>query len=342
LSNPAVTHLLRPRVDHTIVYQRYYLIGFELATTLRIEGLPWPVSYVPGVPRRLRVLERWNRITRTPTETDSGHVGRYVAHLPDGDVRFAIDARDSHPVRDEEVLDWSDVYFKSSKWPGFEYGAEVEPIVNGNGMLDAKAIERLRALRNVEKDIDVVFISRVWGGREHNLRLFEELARFEGTTDLLAILPPGAGLEAEAAAIERLARIDVPAQTYMIGAPHLWARLARARVVVFRSGPHLCIPWRMLDLLAMGSCILWDVDPMPQWPVPLERDVHWASAGIERPLWGDPEESEYAKLAPAIEALLRDPERRRSLEEAAASYFDAHAAPARVADYVLDTLRRRT
>jgi hypothetical protein len=334
MTSNEITHLLTPHVDHTVVYQRYYLVGFEALGVLRIEGLPLPASALPGATRQLATLARWNRITRAAVAPDSGHVGRYVARSAAGDVRFAIDARDNHRILDENVLEWSEVYFKANRWPNYAYDARVRPIVNGNGILDTGTIGRLRALRGIEKDVDVAFISRVWGGREHNIRLFEELARLDVRADLLAILPSGPDEEARA----RLTRVGVPTQDYMVSAAALWDRLTRAKIVVIRSGPHLCIPWRALDLLGLGACILWDVDPIPEWPVPLKRDVHWTSARIERPATGDPEPAEYAKLGEAVRRLLSDPPRAAGLRKEAAAYFEAHAAPERVAEYVVATL----
>jgi hypothetical protein len=337
VSNALVTHLWVPGADRSIAYQRYYLVGLERLGVLRVSGLPGPVRAVPGITRRLRALNLWNRVPRAPVAPNAGYVGRYLAEMPSGELRFAIDARDNHRILDEDILAWSDVYFKANRWPHVDYDAKVEPIVNGNGILDARTTRELRALRDVEKTVDVAFISRIWGGREHNIRLFEELADLDGSSDLLAILPSGPDAEAT----ERLTAAGVPTQEYMISAPSLWERLARAKVVVIRSGPHLCIPWRALDLLALGACILWDADPLPQWPVPLERNVHWASAAIERSPSGPPEPQEYGKLGAAVQRLLADPAHAASLRAAAAAYFDAHAAPDRVADYVLGVVGRR-
>jgi hypothetical protein len=270
-----------------------------------------------------------------------GHVGRYELHEAGEVVRFAIDASDNHAIHDESALRWSDVYFKANRWSSEEYEPHVLPIVNGNGFVTPARIRRLRALRSTPKDIDVVFISNVWGGREHNLHIFEELTRFGSRADLTAVLPQGAAPADDAAATARLGAAGVPVTTETVPLHELWRRLARARVVVFRSGRHLCIPWRMIDLLAMGACILFDAAPLPQWPEQLVEGVHYASMGIERPAWEAPEAEEYAKVVPAVERLLADDERRRSLAAAAAAYFDAHASPESVGRYVLETVERR-
>jgi hypothetical protein len=86
----------------------------------------------------------------------------------------------------------------------------------------------------------------------------------------------------------------------------------------------------------MGACILFDALPPPRWPVPLEPGVHVAEAGIARP--ADTEaapDGEYDKVAPAVEGLLVAEARAAELRRAAAAYFDEHAAPGRVARYVL-------
>jgi hypothetical protein len=73
--------------------------------------------------------------------------------------------------------------------------------------------------------------------------------------------------------------------------------------------------------------------------VPLEAGVHVADCGIARP--DDTEaapDEEYDKVEPAVEALLSEPARAAELRRAAAAYFDEHAAPGRVARYVLGAL----
>jgi hypothetical protein len=330
-----LTYLAPPDVDGALAYQRYYLLGLARRVRLRLAGLPLAARLVPGADARVRAALR----LRGGSE-HTGYVGRYVA--ADG-TTFAIDARDNHAILDEDrdVFDWSDVYFKANRWPSAEYDAKVLPIVNGNGLLGFRELERLRALRAQRKDVDVVFVSRVWGGREHNVRLFEELARLGVRAELRPILPRGADPAEDAAFTERLRAAGVATSYDAVPRDELWRLLARARVVVFRSGRHLCIPWRMIDLLAMGACILFDAPPLPQWPAPLERGVQYADLGIERPAYGTIDEREYEKVAPAVRELLADERRQAELRAAAARYYDEHAAPERVADYVLDAVASR-
>jgi hypothetical protein len=121
----------------------------------------------------------------------------------------------------------------------------------------------------------------------------------------------------------------------------LWRRLARARLVPFRAGKHLCWSWRTIDLLAMGACIVFDALPPPRWPVPIEPGVHVADCGIARP--EDTEaapESEYERVPATVERLLAAPREQQALREAAARYFDEFAAPAKVAEHVLRRVAR--
>jgi hypothetical protein len=321
-----------PGAGQAVAYQRYYLLGFEDEASVRVEGAPLPVGLAPGVTNKVRVAYRLTR------KSGAGHVGRYVAE----GVRFAIDAHDGREVFDPEALDWAEVYFKANRWPGDEYDPKVVPIVNGNGLLDRSHIARLRRLRNEPKTIDVAYISNVWGGREHSLRVFERLAALDCTKDLLAILPEGFPAEEDEANAARLLAAGVPVTREPLNPRELWRRLARARLVPLRAGKHLCFSWRTLDLLAMGACIVFDALPPPRWPVPLEPGMHVADCGIVRPenTQAAPP-AEYDKVPATIEVLLESHAEQRELRAAAAAYFDEHAAPARVAAAILTRLSQR-
>ena len=293
-----------------------------------MSGLP----PVPGVRAKVSLAYRF------PRGRGEAFVGRYEA---DG-VRFAIDAHDRREIRDSEALAWSDVYFKANRWPGDDHDPKVRPIVNGNGLLDRRKIAHLRALREAPKEVDLAYVSNVWGGREHSLRVFERLAELDCSKDLLAIFPEGFPAEEDAENMERLRAAGVPVTRDQLAPRELWRRLAHARLVPMRAGKHLCWSWRTIDLLAMGACVVFDALPPPRWPVPIEPGVHVADCGIARP--EDTEaapEAEYEKVPATIEALLAQPDEQRRLAAAAARYFDDCAAPAAVARYVLESLPRK-
>jgi hypothetical protein len=325
-----VRYLAPRRPDTSIAYQRYYLLGFEERGRVSMRGGPWLARHAPSVDLKIRVAYR---LARGP---DQAHVGRYEARVDGRELRFAIDAHDGRAVFDEDALAWSEVYFKANRWPGDDYDPRVRPIVNGNGLLDRGKLDELRRLRDAPKEVDLAYVSNVWGGREHSLRVFERLAALDCTKDLLAVFPRGFPPEEDEANMARLRAAGIPVTREPVPPRELWRRLARARVVPLRAGKHLCFSWRTIDLLAMGACIVFDALPPPRWPVPLEAGRHVADCGIARPQ--DTEaapEQEYDKVAPAIETLLADDARAAELRHAAAGYFDEHAAPGRVADYVL-------
>ena len=323
-----VTFHAPPRVGRTIGYQKYYLLGLEEVARLRLRGLP----PVPGVHAKVSLAYRFGR------GGGAAWVGRYVRE----GVRFAIDAHDRREIKDPEALDWADAYFKANRWPDDPYDAKILPIVNGNGLLDHGKIAHLRALRAAPKEVDVAYLSNVWGGREHSLRVFERLAALDCSKDLLAIFPEGFPAAEDAENMERLRAAGVPVTRDPLAPRELWRRLARARLVPLRAGKHLCWSWRTIDLLAMGACVVFDALPPPRWPVAIEPGVHVADCGIDRP--EDTEaapEREYEKVDTTVLELLERTADQAELRAAAARYFDEHAAPGRVARYVLETLESR-
>jgi hypothetical protein len=325
-----VTYFAPAGVDRTVAYQKYYLLGFEETAGVRIEGAPFPARLAPGVTAKISLAYRLNR------GDVPGHVGRYEL---DG-TRFAIDAHDGRAIRDPEALEWSDVYFKANLWPADDHGPKVSAIVNGNGLLDRRKIAHLRSLREAPKDVDVAYVSNVWGGREHSLRVFERLAALDCTKDLLAVFPEGFPEDETLENMERLRGRGIPVTREPVPPRELWRRLSRARIVPMRAGKHLCWSWRTIDLLAMGACIVFDALPPPLWPVPVEPGVQVADCAIARP--DDTEaapEEEYDKVPEIIEGLLSRPGDQSSLRAAAARYFDEHAAPGPVARYVLDHVK---
>jgi hypothetical protein len=332
-TGPIVGFRFPPDVDRTVTYQRYYLLGLEERARVRSDGAPLLVRLAPGTTNKMRVAFR---LDRGPAQ---GHVGRYTACMDGRAIRFAIDAHDGPQVRDPEALAWADIYFKANRWPTVEYEAKVLPIVNGNGLLDRRKIRHLRSLRGAEKAVDVAYVSNVWGGREHSLRVFERLAELDCSKDLLAILPAGFPAHEDEANLERLEGRGIAVSREPLPPAELWRRLARARVVPLRAGKHLCFSWRTLDLLCMGACVAFDALPPPRWPVPLEPGNQVADCGIERPedTQAAPE-PEYDKMPAEIERLLAAPGEQAALGREAARYFDEHAAPARVAEWVLSHL----
>ena len=103
----------------------------------------------------------------------------------------------------------------------------------------------------------------------------------------------------------------------------------------------MCIPWRMIDLLCMGACMVTDGEFEPQWPEPLVDGTHYVSGGIKRPAdTSAGRQEDYEKLADKIGLLIKDDDRIFGLQNNSAKYFDDHAAPQRVGEYILSCLTR--
>lgn len=333
----AIRYLAPRTADGTIAYQRYYLLGLEDVANLQWAGPPALVRVARGANAKIRVAYNLYRLSTHRRRTE-GHVGRYIADVRGREIRFAIDAHDAREVRDEDALDWSDVYFKANLWPEDDHPAKVAPVVNGNGLLDPRRLDLLRSLRDVQRDVDVAFITYFRPGREHLARVFETLSELGLQTDMVAVF---AGADAPAAAgyAERLRHAGVTVTTRPVPPEELWARLARARVVLLRPGRHGCLPWRTVDLLALGSCIAMVSTPGPVWPVPLRDGVEYAGCRLVAPADGDTaSSSDYARLRDTVARLVAGTDEANRFRTAAARYFEEHAAPQRVASYMLARL----
>jgi hypothetical protein len=96
----------------------------------------------------------------------------------------------------------------------------------------------------------------------------------------------------------------------------------------------------MVDMLAMGSCIVLDQAPFPAWPVPLLDGMNFLSLGLRitddcRPA---PKE-DYARIVSQMEKFLNDPTILQKIGENNARYFEEYAHPFKVAQYVLEKIK---
>jgi glycosyltransferase involved in cell wall biosynthesis len=198
-------------------------------------------------------------------------------------------------------------------------------------------IAELRQARSAEKEWDLFGFFRVWGGTdelegvEHNLALFETLARVKCRKNLLAVLVAG---DTRAAAA-RLEKAGVPCTTRWVPQAEVWRTAARSRLNIVRHGMHQCIPWRMTETLAMGGCPVLDYPAATRWHVPLEENVHYLSLGVSyRPSMAaafDPLE-----VAERVETWLAGGSLIAEIGRNTARYFDEHLTPERIGGYMLE------
>jgi hypothetical protein len=331
-----------PRVDFcspwdnpfVLDYNRYYLLGLGDVAHLTSSTAPWflaPVGRMSTKAHAARLLMQHTgaRLGRRYPDAPHDFVGRYVLDSGGRRIKVAIDPHDNRRLASLSAVAWSDVYFKSNRWSTETYPLKVLPIVNGNGLHSSSTLASLTRLRHAPKEYDFVFISRLGAGVEHNLHVFEALGRLRCRKRLIAILYPQFGQDKFATTLERF---GVTCVTHNIPTRELWELLARARVNFVRLGAKYCIPWRMIDFLAMGSCLVIDRQPFSDWPVPLVDGVNFMAC------FGRNTEShdlDYSRVSSTVEQLLADPQRVTDIATNNARYFDEIAAPQRVAEYLL-------
>lgn len=329
-------------------YQAYYWLALSTVCKFSVKKGPWWYKVLPSpvvsldfeavceqVRPRLGMNRAWN------SSDLSDFSGSYIMQHGGKTIKFVIDAHDLKDIIAPEALDWCDIYFKANKWATEVYSEKVLPIVNGNGFLRQRHLKKLKKFRDFPKRNDIVFISRIWGGMEHNVKLFEELATLPGDKRLVAIFVKGNSSSYETkSAMKRLEQVGVDCTYDLMSINQLWKEMAQAKLVFLRAGKHMCIPWRMIDLLCMGSCIVTDSDFFPVWPEKLEPGVHYLTGGIDRPIdTSSASSAEYGKLREIIGAVLDDEDKQNQLRLNSSAYFDNHAAPDKVGKLILSCLR---
>ena len=266
-------------------------------------------------------------------------VGQYVFRMADGGVaKVCIDAHDADDFVSAELINWSDLYFKTSFSPARSYHHKVRPLYNGNPLLIGQ-MPLLKSLRKVRPSYDLCFVVRVWGGAdeisgvEHNLRLLEAVAKCDCRKFLAAYLVAGDVSKIA----KRLERQGIPCRRTPLKLRELWKVSSESSVNIIRLGMHSCIPWRMADLLAMGACPVLDQLPRSKWPVPLIEGGHFlslaAATHADTLLASD---QQYAAIPQRLRQFLSDKEKLRSIRENNCQYFDRHLAPEAVGKYICD------
>jgi len=267
-------------------------------------------------------------------------VGQYLITLADGSVRrICIDAHDSHFVQSETLRSWADVYFKANMWSSVDYHCNVRPIVNGNPNVSSDE-DQLCAMRGQTPEYDLCFVVQVRPGSsdepgiEHCLRLLEALSRLPCRKFLCAVLKDG-DIRAQT---ERLDRCGVTWRTRALPLRTLRRVAARSRLNVIRLGVHQCIPWRMVELLAIGCAISLDRLPLSKWPEPLVAGMHFLDLGLDvKPGHCQAEDTAYESIPARVEGWLAREEFLLQFRVNAARYFDQHASPSSVGAYLLDS-----
>src|SRR5262249_44881310 len=214
------------------IYQFYYLLGFERV------GSPVHFGWNRfGLSVRFRTSELGKKMIRNPFDLVSapdgsigmGEVGTYLLRNGARRVKFALDAGDHAHVVSPQAYDWSDIYFKASKWEHRDYPAKVRPLVFGHNYLTRSLIETLHSYRSARRTVDLVFINRILGGAEHNVRLFETLGSIPCSKTLICI---AYGHETKEQ-LERLRAAGVTVRGWL-SQPLFWEEMSKGRLAFNR------------------------------------------------------------------------------------------------------------
>ncbi|WP_173045710.1 hypothetical protein [Nitrospira sp. KM1] len=344
-------------------YQKYYRQGLRLylaeqggnlniTSTARFPAVlrslaAFRDSYTAGrllgplAPLSKSVANNVARLFGSDDRSTTPLVGEYLFRLSDGrELKVCIDSHDSGELTSSDLAKVNDIYFKTNYWKRDSYDRRVIPLFNCNPIV-IEHLKLLRALRNQTPTVDITFIVRVWGGNnevegsEHCLRLLEAVAKSKRSKFLLAYLV-GGDIKSMTT---RLEKAGIAYTMEPIPPKLLWEHTARSRLSIIRLGMHHCVPWRMCDQLALGSCTVLDQHPKTQWTVPLVEGEHYLSLNTstspDQPVAMD---TEYRLIPSLLEEFLGNPKKVVATARASRNYFDEILDPKQVGRQICETV----
>lgn len=335
------------------MYQEYYATGLQqFLSRYRVRMKTIPLQRRPALLRGFRRIRASSKIARVmgrrfgqaidrvagvvagkrrpPSGEFHPLVGQYHFHFASGrTVRLAVDSSDGGEIASESLLSQSDVYAKTNYRNDLAYDSKVMPLCNGNPLI-LPYLSLLRGHRVPDARYDLCFIVRVWGGRaeaegiEHNLRLLEAVNKAKCNKLILAYLVAGDLEEQE----NRLRRLGIATTRAPLSLRAIWEASASASINIIRLGMHNCVPWRYMDLLAMGSCTVFDQSPQTIWSPAVVDRRHYLHLGVmtkpDQPLASD---DRYNDVTSQIESYVADRRLQNEIRVESADYFDHHSCP---------------
>jgi hypothetical protein len=244
-------------------------------------------------------------------------------------ITFAIDSLDTGEMC-SDVAETCDLYFKSNYWPNFWYPDNVLPLPNMNPLV-GRELSFFKELQKTPKTTDLFAFFRIWGGSnevdgvEHNLSLIENLSRVPCSKFLCAYLVAGN----VSALGERLDEQGIHWTTEPMAKHELWRKAAASRLNIVRLGMHECLPWRMIDIFAMGGCPVIDYGPQTRWPIPLVEDEHYLNLHMRT---GG---GERGTVSDDVLRWLSDPDQPERISRNTADYFDRHLQPVVLGQHIV-------
>ena len=113
--------------------------------------------------------------------------------------------------------------------------------------------------------------------------------------------------------------------------------MACSRFVVLREGKHSCASWRVIDAMCMGANIVFEQDLKPEWVPKFIKGQHYRSLELCRQSDGSFSEKAYSNALQRLSDWVPDSSAER-VNQLNVQYFEEHAAPDRIAKYILRTL----
>ena len=315
-------------------YAKYYVQALEAVALLR------KVSSRQRCPTSIKLLLEAGKTDHVALFVIGG-TGRHQ-------LKIAIDSHDSAPVTSLNAYRWCDIYFKSNYWSSLGYGEKVRPIINGNGLLDQLRLRHIAQLREFPHDFDISCIVRIWAGPSfdpvHCLELLTQVSKIDCRKFILAVFCGFEGMDQQLEGYIGLCTThSIPYTLEPIDYNRMIHISARSRVVVLRNGVSSCIPWRFLDMLCLGACVVFDHDPVVSWPHPLVRNQHYLSLDLFPPaLWpmleaqgASPKACGDHDVAERLTAYLDREDLLENVRRNAVGYYLSNCAPRQLGDYVL-------
>jgi len=343
--------LFNPGTDlEYMKYQQYYWNGF-LKEGVEISAAPIP-NFKSKLARKMIYQSRAGQIVKRLRPRLKENYSRYHVfvgqyELTDGHrtFRFAIDSSDSPEIASPDAARWASVYFKTNYQRGFAKTSKIVPLINGNGSLMPEDIEILKSLRTKKKKYDFCYITRALGGyggnnRAHVVRMAEEISKISVRNKVIIVFPK---MRREAAEIVKLknrlksAGVKIFDNGRQVDRAQLWAAMACSRFVVLREGKHSCASWRVIDAMCMGANIVLEQDLKPEWVPKFIKGQHYRSLELCRQSDGSFSEKSYSNALQRLSEWVPDSSAER-VNQLNVQYFEEHAAPDRIAKYILRTL----
>lgn len=212
------------------------------------------------------------------------------------------------------------VYFKANYSSKIKYPKNVYKSICGTTLTKQNV-----PLGDDERELDIVWLAGISGGRPHKAAMFEALASLPLKMKLAAKM---VGEDDYPLWGKRLEKVGVEVWQDNLSYND-WLRWnKKARWCGLARGKHDCLSFRMVDYCSIKVGVLADYPPTSQWAVPVKEGVNYLSFDFSGPQTNDLTDKEvdrlrgeYREKAWAILPQIRDDNLRRTVAKNNYDYF---------------------